>query len=153
MNVFFLCFIFEEVSSSIPMLLVMLFAHGGKHSNSRSQMFFKTGFLTNFAIFACSLRPAHYAFPKFYLMIGNLYFRVITTVKLGERTLRSIDQISSEEMVFCQTTWIFLLQWFFFFFFFFCYLIISLLRRFIGSSNCCKGEATSLTLNNLGFTF
>ena len=45
------CFVFEKMSSSIPMLLVMLLAHIGKGSNSRSQMFSKTGALKNFAIF------------------------------------------------------------------------------------------------------
>ena len=39
------------MSSSIPMFLVMLLAHVGKRSNSRSQMFSKTGVLKNFAIF------------------------------------------------------------------------------------------------------
>ena len=34
------------------MLLAMFFIHVGKLSNSRSQMFFKTGVLKNFAIFA-----------------------------------------------------------------------------------------------------
>ena len=33
------------------MLLVMLFIHVGKRLNGRSQMFFKTGVLKNFAIF------------------------------------------------------------------------------------------------------
>ena len=44
-------FVFEKMSSSIPMFLVMLLAHVGKRSNSRSQMFSKTGVLKNFAIF------------------------------------------------------------------------------------------------------
>ena len=44
-------FVFEEMSSSIPMFLVMLLAHVGKRSNSCSQMFSKTGVLKNFAIF------------------------------------------------------------------------------------------------------
>ena len=39
------------MSSSLPMLLVMLFAHVAKRSNSPSHMFFKTGVLKNFAIF------------------------------------------------------------------------------------------------------
>ena len=47
----FCCFIFEKVSSSLPMLLVMLVADVAKGSNSRSQMFFKTDVLKNFAIF------------------------------------------------------------------------------------------------------
>ena len=47
----FFCFVFEKMSSSLPMLLVMLFVHVGKRSNSRSQIFFKVGVLTNFAIF------------------------------------------------------------------------------------------------------
>ena len=38
------------MSSSIPMLLVMLLAHVGKRSNSCSQMFSKTVVLKNFAI-------------------------------------------------------------------------------------------------------
>ena len=48
MNVFF---VFEKMSSSIPMLLLMLLAHVGKRLNSRSQMFSKTGALKYFAIF------------------------------------------------------------------------------------------------------
>ena len=48
---YFFCFVFEKMSSSIPMLLVMLLAHVGKRSNSRSQMFSKRGVLKNFAIF------------------------------------------------------------------------------------------------------
>ena len=47
----FVFFVFEKMSSSIPMFLVMLLAHVGKRSNSRSQMFSKTGVLKNFAIF------------------------------------------------------------------------------------------------------
>ena len=47
----FFVFVFEKMSSSIPMFLVMLLAHVGKRSNSRSQMFSKTGVLKNFAIF------------------------------------------------------------------------------------------------------
>ena len=45
----FFWFVFEKVSSSLPMLLVMLVV--AKRSNSRSQMFFKTVVLKNFAIF------------------------------------------------------------------------------------------------------
>ena len=41
----------EKMSSSLHMVLVMLFIHVGKRSNSRSQMFFETGALKNFAIF------------------------------------------------------------------------------------------------------
>ena len=41
---------FEKMSSSLHMVLVMLFIHVGKRSNSRSQMFFETGALKNFAI-------------------------------------------------------------------------------------------------------
>ena len=44
-------FVFEKMSSSIPMFLVMLLAHVEKRSNSRSQMFSKTGVLKNCAIF------------------------------------------------------------------------------------------------------
>ena len=46
MNGFF-GFAFEKMSSSIPVLLVMLFANVGKRLNSRWQMFFKTGVLKN----------------------------------------------------------------------------------------------------------
>ena len=45
------CFVFEKISSSIPMWLAMLLAHVGKSSNSRSQMFYKTGALKHFVIF------------------------------------------------------------------------------------------------------
>ena len=44
-------FLFEKMSSSIPMLLVMLLAHVGKGLNSRPQMFSKTGVLEDIAIF------------------------------------------------------------------------------------------------------
>ena len=44
-------FVFEKMSCSISMFLVMLLAHVGKRSNSRSQMFSKTGVLKNLAIF------------------------------------------------------------------------------------------------------
>ena len=46
----FFCFVFGKMLSSLPMLLVMLFAHVGKSSSSRLQMFFKTCVLENFAI-------------------------------------------------------------------------------------------------------
>ena len=45
------CFDFEKMTSSIPMLFVMLLAQVGGGSNSRSQMFCKTGAFKNFAIF------------------------------------------------------------------------------------------------------
>ena len=44
-------FLFEKMSSSLPMLLVMLFVHVGKLSNNRLQMFFKADLFTNFGIF------------------------------------------------------------------------------------------------------
>ena len=47
----FFCVVFERTSSSIPMLLVVLFATVGNLSNSRSQMFFETGVLENVAIY------------------------------------------------------------------------------------------------------
>ena len=46
----FFCFLFEKMPSSI-LILLMLFAHVGKRSNSRSQMFSKTILLKYFAIF------------------------------------------------------------------------------------------------------
>ena len=133
---FFFCFVFEEISSSIPMFLVMSLAHRGKRSNSRSQMFFKTGVLTNFAIFTCSLRPVHYTFPKFYVMIDNWYFTVIfyyCKIRSGNRKNFAID-ISK----FLLKRWLFVKQHGFFSFkdFFFSYLIISLSQRFVSSSNC-----------------
>ena len=48
---FFFCFAFEKISSELPLLLVMLFDHVGKRSNSSSQMFLKTDVLKSFAIF------------------------------------------------------------------------------------------------------
>ena len=39
----FYCFLFKKMLSSIPMLLIIIFVRVGKHSNSHSQMFFKTG--------------------------------------------------------------------------------------------------------------
>ena len=86
-----LCFVFEKMSSSIHMVL-MLFIHVGKRSNSRLQMFFKTGVLNNFAKITgkhlcwslfCKVagcRPAFSlkkTFPKFYVMIDIIYFKVI----------------------------------------------------------------------------
>ena len=47
----FFVFVFEKMSSSIPMFLVMLLAHVRKHSNSCSQIFSKTSVFKNFAIF------------------------------------------------------------------------------------------------------
>ena len=50
---FFVCFWFVvfDFFSSIHILLVMLFIHAAKRSNSLSQLFFKTGVLKNFTIF------------------------------------------------------------------------------------------------------
>ena len=45
------CFVFEKMSSSIPIWLAMLLAHVEKSSNSHSQMFYKTGALKHFVIF------------------------------------------------------------------------------------------------------
>ena len=47
---FLVCFVFEKMSTSFHMLLIMLFIHVEKRSNSRSQMLFKTGVLKSFAI-------------------------------------------------------------------------------------------------------
>ena len=41
----FFCFVFEKMTSLLPMLLVMLFAHVARRSNSRSQMFCKRSVL------------------------------------------------------------------------------------------------------------
>ena len=76
MNGFF-CFVFGKISYSIPILLVILFAHGGKRSNSRSLVFFKTGVCKNFGIFTGSFKPVHYTFPNIYLMVDNWYFRAM----------------------------------------------------------------------------
>ena len=48
---FFRLIVFGKISSSILMFLVMLLAHVEKRSNSRSQMFSKTGVVKNCAIF------------------------------------------------------------------------------------------------------
>ena len=48
---FFCLFVFEKMSSSIPMFLAILPAHVEKRSNSRSQMLSKTGVLKSCAIF------------------------------------------------------------------------------------------------------
>ena len=47
---FFLHFHLLVILFFIQFLLLVLFAHVSKHSNSRSQVFFKTGVLKNFAI-------------------------------------------------------------------------------------------------------
>ena len=39
----FFCFVFEKISTSLPILLVMLFVHAGKRSSSCSQCFFPDG--------------------------------------------------------------------------------------------------------------
>ena len=41
----YVCFVFEKISSSLPILLVMLFAHVAKLYNNHSQVFFKIGVL------------------------------------------------------------------------------------------------------------
>ena len=53
---FFLFSVFEKMSSSLPILLVMLFVHVGNRSNSCSKIFFKTSVLKNFAIFTGNTR-------------------------------------------------------------------------------------------------
>ena len=128
--VFLFCFVFDEISSLIPMLPVMLFAHGGKRSNSRSQMFFKTRVLKNFAIFTCSLRPVHYTFPKFCLMIDHWCLRVIFYYcKIRPRNRKQKElrnrliKISCEDMVFLSNQISVLFQRFFFNFIFFFFVI------------------------------
>ena len=133
MNVFFL-FCFWGNISSIPMLFVMLFAHGGKSSNSRSQMLFKTGVVKNFAVLTCSVRPVHYTFQKFYLMIDNWYFRVTFSyckIRPCNRKTFAIDwlKIFVKRLLFVKQHGFFSSKnfgsW-----------IISLLQRFVSSSNC-----------------
>ena len=151
-------FFFEKTSSSISVLLVMLLAHVGK----RSQMFSKTGVLKNFAIFTrknlcwslflikfqdwrptflfkkrlqtptqvffceyCEIFKNSFfiedlliiPFRNFYLIIHNWYFRVIfyyCKIRPSNRKNFAIDQ---SKLVFR-------------------YLIISLLQRFVSTSNC-----------------
>ena len=43
-------FVFEKMFSSLPVASYVI-AHVEKRSNSRSEIFFKTGVLTNFAMF------------------------------------------------------------------------------------------------------
>ena len=94
---FFFCFVFEKISSSLPVSLVMLFVDVRTLSNTRSQMFFKTGVLKNFAIFIATQIPTqifsfeyclifkgqllyrtsvYYTFLKFFVMIEIRYFSV-----------------------------------------------------------------------------
>ena len=120
---FFVLFYFwgSHTSSTIRTLLVILLAHIRKRSNSYSQMFFETGVLKNFAIFTCSLRPVHYTFPKFYLMIDNWYFRVIFYYcKIRPRNRKNFAIDSSKFLV---RRWFFVKQYGFFsskeFFYFF----------------------------------
>ena len=133
------------MSSSIPMLLVMLPAHVGKRSNSRPRMFSKTGVLKHFAIFTwknlcfkknttptqvffceyCNIFKNSFfiedlfiiPFQNFYLMIGNWYFRVIFCYRKIRSRNRNNFALDQSKFVFR-------------------YLIISLLQRFVGSSNC-----------------
>ena len=126
------CFVFEEISSSISLLLFMLLAHRGKYLNSRAQMFYKIGVLKNFAVFTWLLRPVHYTFLKFFLMIDNWYFRVIFYFcKISPRNRKNFA-----------TDWLRILvkRWFF------CYLIISLSQRIVSSSNCKEKLLTNLIL-------
>ena len=143
------------MSSSIPMLLVMLLAHAGKGSNSRSRMFSKTGALKNFAIFkgknlcwslflikfqdwkpaflfllqrrCFSVNIAKFLRAAFLLktcssynckfLFDNSYFRVVfyyCKIRPPNRKNFAIDRSK----------------------FVFRYLIISLLQRFVSSSNC-----------------
>ena len=148
------------MSSSIPMFLVMLLAPVGKRSNSRSQMFSKTGILKNFAIFAgknlcwslflikfqdwrptflfkkrlegrCfSVNIAKFLRAAFLLKTCSLYLFEIfiwwqiidilelyfTIVKLGHENIKNFA-IDRSKLVFR-------------------YLNISLLQRFVSSSNC-----------------
>ena len=141
------------MSSWIPMLLVMLLVHGGKGSNNRSQMFSKTGPLKNLTIFTWKNLCWSLILIKFqdwrtafwfkkrlffsvdiakclrtafllktcslyhYLMIDNWYFRVIFYYcKIRPRNRKNFA-IDRSKLVFR-------------------YLIISLLQRFVSSSNC-----------------
>ena len=70
----FFCFIFEKMSSSVPMLLVMLFAHVGKLSNSRSQVFFKTSLLKTFT-------TVNFTFTKIFKQLK--YQREASSLKLN----------------------------------------------------------------------
>ena len=141
------------------MLLVMLPAHVGKPSNSRPRMFSKTGVLKHFAIFTwknlcwslflikfqdwrsaffkkatptrvffceyCNIFKNSFfiedlfiiPFQNFYLMIGNWYFRVIFCYRKIRSRNRNNFALDQSKFVFR-------------------YLIISLLQRFVGSSNC-----------------
>ena len=130
------------------MLLVMLFAHGGKSSNSRSQMLFKTGVVKNFAILTYSVRPVHYTFQKFYLMIDNWCFRVIffyCKIRPCNRKTFAIDwlKIFVKRLLFVKQHGFFSSKNFFCFVFFFSSWIISLLQRFVSSSNCVEKPLAS----------
>ena len=64
----FFWFVFEKVSSSLPMLLVMLVAHVAQRSKSHSQMLFNTVVLRNFAIFT----GKHVCWSLFFNKISGL---------------------------------------------------------------------------------
>ena len=141
------------MSSWIPMFLVILLAHVEKRSNSCSQMFSKTGVLKNCAIFtgknlcwslfltkfqdwkpiflfkkkiqrrwfsvniAKVLWTAFILKTNFYLMIDKWYYRVIFYYcKIRARNRKNVA-IDRSKLVFR-------------------YFIISLLQRFVNSSNC-----------------
>ena len=89
-----------------------------------------TDVLKNFAIFTCSLRPVHYTFPKFYLMIDNLYFRVIFYYcKIRPRNRKNFATDWSE---FLLKRWFYVKQHdfssndFFLFFFFFSFFFLAI---------------------------
>ena len=52
LRMFFFSFVFEKISSLLPIMLVTLFGHAGKRSNSCSQIYLKTGVFLRF----CNIR-------------------------------------------------------------------------------------------------
>ena len=117
------------MSCSFPILLFMLFAHVGKLSNSRSQMFLYCEIFPNsfFIKDLFNIPFPFFFFFFFFFLIDNWYFRVIfyyCKIRPRNRKNFAIDRPN-----------------FSFFFFFFCYLIISLLQRFVSSSNCKEKRA------------
>ena len=110
--------IVQKMSSSIPMLLFMFLAHVGKRSNSRSQMFSKTGILKIFAIYTGKNLCLRFFLIKFIIPVHcTLYFRVTFyyyKIRPQNRKNFAIDRSK----------------------FVFHLLIFSLLQRLVNSSNC-----------------
>ena len=136
------------MSSSIPVFLVMLLAHVAKRSNSRSQMFSKIWVLKNFAIFTgknlcCSLFLIKFQDwrPKF--LFKKRFQRRFFFCEYC-KIFKNSFFIEGLLIIPFRNFYLMIGNWYFRVIFYYCkirplvfrYLIISLLQRFVSSSNC-----------------